>query len=113
MGSKQSKITVADAKVSTVFGSCGFGACSSTCCEDQATADPRLQYIERMVRAEIATLEHLVLKKMIAHFEKGVVPQLEIKEDSQSLTLDMEKVIPVEEMKLPERFKPPVPSVGS
>lgn len=107
MGSKSSKVTIKDAKLDTALGSFGCGSCTSSCCVDQVSEeeqqpkDPRLEYIEKMVKVEIGILEHMLLKKMIEHFEEGVVPEISINEQSKSIKVDLENPTSVENMKLP------------
>lgn len=108
MGTKSSKMTVKDAKLETALGSFGCGSCSSSCCispgEQEDFKDPRLLWIERMVKAEMSMLEHLLLKKMIEHFKEGVVfKELNIKEDSHlSIKVDLENPVPIDKFSKPE-----------
>ena len=76
---KRSSIAVDNAKVETAVGNCGLGSCRSSCCEEPEMADPQLKQIEVAIRVEMATLQKIVLDKMIAGLKKeGSVPQLNV-----------------------------------
>jgi len=77
MGNKKSTITVDEAKLSSPFGSCGWGKCRSTCCDENE--DPALKQIQIAIRVEMAVLERLILDKMIAGLKTdGEVPTLAV-----------------------------------
>ena len=66
-----------EAKLESPFGSCGWGKCRSSCCEDGE--DPALKQIQVAIRVEMALLEKLILDKMIAGLKKdGEIPQLSV-----------------------------------
>ena len=78
MGNKKSTISVDEAKLATPFGSCGWGKCKSSCCEEP-DEDPALKQIQIAIRVEMALLERMILDKMIAGLKKdGEIPMLSV-----------------------------------
>ena len=77
MGNKQTTLAVDEAKLATPFGSCGWSKCKSTCCEKEE--DPQLKQIQIAIRVELASLERLLLERMLAQLKaNGVVPVLSV-----------------------------------
>ena len=76
---KKSTLSVENASAETPVGNCGLGSCRSSCCEEPEMADPQLKQIEVAIRVEMATLQKIVLDKMIAGLKRdGSVPQLNV-----------------------------------
>ena len=76
---KKSTLSVENASAETPVGNCGLGSCRSSCCEEPEMMEPQLKQIEVAIRAEMATLQKIVLDKMIAGLKKeGSVPQLNV-----------------------------------
>lgn len=82
MGNKHSTAKVENLKVNTALGSCGFGSCASSCCEEEATEGNKklaeqakeiqlaLRYGKNMNESELLK----AIKKIVE--ETGVVPDV-------------------------------------
>ena len=80
---KRTTISVDNAKVETAVGSCGLGACRSSCCEDPE--QPR-DMMEIATRVELALAHKIVTEEMISYLKlNGELPRLNVvREDADS-----------------------------
>jgi len=84
---KRSTISVDNAKLETAVGSCGLGACRSSCCEDpEQPLDAPHKNMEIATRVELALAHKIVTEEMITCLKlNGELPRLNVvREDADS-----------------------------
>jgi hypothetical protein len=85
---KKSTLTVDNAKIETAVGSCGWGSCRSSCCEEhESELDAQHKQMETAIRVELALVHKMVTDEMIAALAGGKLPRLDVVRDEGRITI--------------------------